>query len=269
MSPEKLTTVFKGTIWNWVTATPVRLASLIGTIILGPGVCVFSVERILLKSRIQFGIFVPEDEKFERKFLETSSCQMLKNVISPKVSAKKYSVITGGPGIGISSASKHTADLLGHKGIVYVRVPMSGDPNEFEDSLAERLHLYHLVNDKVYPFTAALLLDFPKYDGDKKSSYLSIIIKKLCVLSTQYKRWHGGKSIVVVIDQVDNFMKDEKGMKYLEILQDTAKEMAVSDVVLCLIYIGSCVINFVFIFYHLRMTRKSSSCLSQAKEKHL
>ncbi len=115
---------------------------------------------------------------------------------------------------------------------MYVKVPESGDPNEFEHSLARRLHLYHLIYDKfvsyITVFSAAILLDFPSYDGDKKSSCLSIIMNKLSVLSRQYKRWHNDKGIVVVIDQVNHFLKQEKGMKYLEELQDIAKTMAVS-----------------------------------------
>lgn len=231
----KWRTLLKDVMWSWVKETPIRTAiTLISAAILGSGITVFSAERILLKSRINFGIFISKDEKFEENFLETLSSRMLKNVISPQVIVKRYYMVTGEHGTGKSTASRHNAHLLGHKGIVYVNVPDSGDPHDFEDSLAERLHLYHLIYDKLITFaslyTAAILLDFPAYDGDKKASYLRIILKKLVVLSRQYKRWHGGKGVVLVIDQVNNFLKNEKGMRYLEILQDSAKYMAVSNI---------------------------------------
>mmetsp|Transcript_4195 Transcript_4195/g.4621 ORF Transcript_4195/g.4621 Transcript_4195/m.4621 type:complete len:169 (-) Transcript_4195:438-944(-) len=50
---------------------------------------------------------------------------------------------------------------------------------------------------------------------------------KLCVLSHQYKRWHDGKGLVLVIDQVNHFLKQgDAGKYYLDVLQDTAKDLA-------------------------------------------
>lgn len=223
-------------MWNYVKDYPVRVvASVTGCIILGSSPFVFSVERLLLKSRIQFGYFVPKDEKFqEGKFKETSSSKLLKTIISPEVEANSYYMITGEHGIGKSSASTHGADELGHSGVVYIEVPLSGDPEEFERSLAWRLFLYHLIYDSFFSylstFTGAIVLDFPSYDGDKKKSYLDIIMDKLCVLSHQYKRWHDGKGLVLVIDQVNHFLKQgDAGKYYLDVLQDTAKDLAVSD----------------------------------------
>ena len=245
-----LKTLLKGPFWKWMKATPGRsAASEVATIMLGLGITVFAVERILLKSRIHFGIFVPEDEKFKGKFLETLSSQKLQNVLSPKVNVHTYSMIAGEIGIGKTTAVKHTADRLGHRGIVYVQVPENGDPKQFEDSLAGRLFLNHLVHDKFFTyvsaFTAAIWLDFPDYDGNKKASYLSIIMKNLCVLSEQFKRWHGGKGIVLVIDQVEHFSRNKEGMKYLEVLQDMAKKMAVSD-----IFLLNLLFSFIFSFQY-------------------
>jgi len=115
--------------------------------------------------------------------------------------------------------------------VVYIEVPLSGDPEEFERSLAWRLFLYHLIYDSFFSylstFTGAIVLDFPSYDGDKKKSYLDIIMDKLCVLSHQYKRWHDGKGLVLVIDQVNHFLKQgDAGKYYLDVLQDTAKDLA-------------------------------------------
>lgn len=84
--------------------------------------------------------------------------------------------------MGKSSASTHGADMLGHKGVVYVRVPESGDPEEFEESLARRLFLYHMVYDKFFSYLS-LFTGVIRYSGDKKASYLTILIKKaLCPL---------------------------------------------------------------------------------------
>ncbi len=207
---------------------PIRV---VGGIILGSSPFVFSLERFLLKSRIQFGYFVPNDEKFqEGKFKETSSSKLLKTIISPEVEANSYYMITGEHGIGKSSASTHGADELGHSGVVYIKVPRSGDSKEFEELLAERLYLYHLVHQEdfqKYLFFSKIVLGFPI---DKNSSYLTILMDKLCVLSNQYKRWHEGKGLVLVIDQVNHFLKQgDAGKYYLDVLQDTAKDLAVSD----------------------------------------
>lgn len=235
---QRMSNFFKGRAWKYVKDYPIRVvASLTGGIVLGSSPFVFSIERILLKSRIQFGCFVPDDEKFrDGRFKETSSSELLKTIISPEVEANSYYMITGEHGIGKSSASTHGADQLGHSGVVYIKVPRSGDPKEFEKSLAQRLFLYHMIYDKFFSylslFTGMILLDFPDYDGDKKASYLTILMKKLCVLSHQYKRWHGDKGLVLVIDQVNHFLvKDENGKSheyYLDILQNTAKDLAVS-----------------------------------------
>ncbi len=206
-------------------------------VILGSGPFVFSVERLLLKSRIHFGLFIPKDEKFkDGKFMETPSSVKLREILSPEVKANSYYMITGERGIGKSSASTHIADVLDHKGVVCVRVPESGDPKEFEELLAQRLFLYHLVKDRLLSyisfFTAMIFLDFPRYDGDRKASYLTVLMNKLCVLSNQYKRWHEGKGLVLVIDQVNHFLvKDQQGKSheyYLDILQNHAKSLAVS-----------------------------------------
>ena len=224
---------------------PIRV---VGGIILGSSPFVFSLERFLLKSRIQFGYFVPNDEKFqEGKFKETSSSKLLKTIISPEVEANSYYIITGEPGIGKSSASTHTADVLGHKGIVYVKVPESGDPKEFEKLLAERLYLYHLVHQEdfqKYLFFSKIVLGFPI---DKNSSYLTILMDKLCVLSHQYKRWHEGKGLVLVIDQVNHFLKQgDAGKYYLDVLQDKAKSLAVSWYTLSVLLFTSHLISFIF-----------------------
>jgi hypothetical protein len=119
-------------------------------------------------------------------------------------------MITGEHGIGKSSASTHGADMLGHKGVVYVEVPRSGDPKEFEKLLAQKLFLYHLVHQEdfqKYLFFSKIVLGFPI---DKNSSCLTILMDKLCVLSNQYKRWHQRKGLVLVIDQVNHFLKAER-----------------------------------------------------------
>jgi hypothetical protein len=242
---QRLSFFFKGNAWDYVKKYPVKVgASVTAGIILCSSPIVFSVERFLLKSRIHFGCFVSNDEKFQGgRFKETSSSKLLKTIISPEVQANSYYIITGEDGIGKSSASTHIADELGHSGIVYIKVPQSGDPKEFEKSLAQRLFLYHMIYDKIFSYLAYLplfagmagmiLLDFPDYDGDKKESYLTILMDKLCVLSHQYKRWHEGKGLVLVIDQVDHFLaKVENGKSheyYLDILQNFAKDLAVSD----------------------------------------
>jgi hypothetical protein len=69
---------------------------------------------------------------------------------------------------GRSSACTHNADELEHRGIVYIKVPRSGDAKEFEESLARRLFLYHMFHDKFFSyylssFIGAILLDFPDY----------------------------------------------------------------------------------------------------------
>lgn len=234
-SGQRFFKFFKGKTWEYAKNDPVRVVGYaIGGIILSSSPFVFSFERLLLKSRIHFGFFVPQDEKFEDgKFKETSSSKLLREILSPEVEANSYYMITGEHGIGKSSAATHGADMLGHSGVVYIKVPHSGDPKEFEESLAQRLFLHHLVYDKFFSFislfTGMILLDFPRYDGEKRASYLTILMKKLCVLSNQYKRWHGDKGLVLVIDQVSHFLKNkEEGMKYLEILQDIAKDLAVS-----------------------------------------
>jgi hypothetical protein len=52
-------------------------------------------------------------------------------------------MVTGGRGVGESSSAKYNADVLGHKGIVYVRVPKgivyvrvpeNGSVKDFEDT---------------------------------------------------------------------------------------------------------------------------------------
>jgi Cdc6-like AAA superfamily ATPase len=270
---QRLSLFFKGKAWDYVKNYPVKVvASVTAGVILGSSPFVFSVERFLLKSRIQFGYFVPKDEKFQDgTFQETSSSKILKTIISPEVKANSYYMITGEHGIGKSSASTHGADELGHSGIVYIKVPRSGDPKEFEKSLAQRLFLYHMIYDKLFSylslFTGMILLDVPDYDGDKKSSYLTILIDKLCVLSHQYKRWHDGKGLVLVIDQVNHFfVKDGNGKSheyYLDILQNTAKDLAVSNhfILLSLQYVNCLVVLY------LRIAKKSKSYLSRAKEK--
>lgn len=233
VSAQRVSNWFKEKVWKYV-----KVASVAGGMIFGLSPFVFSVERLLLKSRIHFGLFIPKDEKFQDdgKFKETSSSVKLREILSPEAEANSYYMITGEHGIGKSSASTHNADVLGHKGIVYVKVPRSGDPKEFEESLARRLFLYHLVYDKFFYYLSlygVILLDFPRYDGNKKASYLTILMDKLCALSHQYKRWHDGKGLVLVIDKVNNFMvKSEDGRNreyYLDILQNTAKYLAVSD----------------------------------------
>jgi DNA transposition AAA+ family ATPase len=73
-------------------------------------------------------LFIPHDEKFQDgKFKETSSSVQLREVLSPQAKANSYFMITGEHGIGKSSASTHGADMLGHKGVVHVEVPRSGE----------------------------------------------------------------------------------------------------------------------------------------------
>ena len=270
---QRVSDWFKGKVWKSVKDDPLRvLASVAGGIILGSSPFVFSVERLLLKSRIHFGLFIPNDEKFQDgKFKETPSSVQLREILSPEVDANSYFMITGEHGIGKSSASTRAADILGHKGVVYVRVPESGDPEEFEESLARRLFLYHMVYDKLFSylslFTGVILLDFPRYSGDKKASYLTILIKKLCVLSNQYKRWHEGKRLVLVIDQVNHFLKKgENGRYYLDVLQDTAKSLAVSALRSVVLPTSFHFSAFLFVF---RIPKKSKLFLSRVKGKRL
>ncbi len=199
-----------------------RSAALIGAVIIGLGLAAASLERVLLKARVQFCIFVSDDEKFKGEFHETASSHMIKDIISPENNLIRYYMITGKSGIGKSAAAKHNASLLGHKGIVHISVPADGDPQKFESLLAKRLHLYHLVCSIASIITGDAL-NLTKIYANAKASCISVILDTLCVLSRQYKRWHGGRSIVLVIDQVDNFLNDEKGMTYLEELQDIAK----------------------------------------------
>jgi hypothetical protein len=242
---QRLSSFLQGKVWKYVKDYPIRV---VGGIILGSSPFVFSLERFLLKSRIQFGYFVPNDEKFqEGKFKETSSSKLLKTIISPEVEANSYYMITGEHGIGKSSASTHGADELGHRGVVYIKVPGSGDPKEFEKLLAERLYLYHLVHQEdfqKYLFFSKIVLGFPI---DKNSSYLTILMDKLCVLSNQYKRWHEGKGLVLVIDQVNHFLKQgDAGKYYLDVLQDKAKSLAVSWYTLSVLLFTSHLISFIF-----------------------
>lgn len=194
---------------------------------------IFTYERLLLKSRIQLGLFVPEDEKFRKgKFMETSSTKLLRNVIAPEVHSEYY-IVAGGFGIGKSSAVTHIADELGHQGIVYIQVPKDGDPMEFERCLARKLFLYHLIHSKLQYLSSifgAILLDYPP---ENIRSYLTQIMKNLRVLSGQFKKWHDGKSLVLVIDEVDNFLEEDATGKnnaaYLHTLQNIAKGATVSN----------------------------------------
>lgn len=272
VSGQRVANWFKEKVWKYV-----KVASVAGGMIFGLSPFFFSVERLLLKSRIHFGLFIPKDEKFQDdgKFKETSSSVQLREILSPEAGPISYYMITGEPGIGKSSASTHNADVLDHKGIVYVKVPSSGDPKEFEESLARRLFLYHLVYDKFFSYLSlygVVFLDFPSYDGNKKRSYLTIMMDKLCVLSHQYKRRHDGKGLVLVIDNVNNFLTaGEYGRYYLDVLQNTAKYLAVSDSSPCFLCFLSSLSYFLILLvpFFLRIPAKSKLSSSPVKEKRL
>ncbi len=266
---QRFSKLFIGKIWEYAKKNP---ASVVGYTFCGfisSNLFVFSYERILLKSRLHFGFFVPEDEKFDGNFTETDSSKKLIEILSPEVDANSYYIVTGDRSIGKSSAATRACDMLGHRGVVYIKVPKRGDPKDFEKSLAKRLFLHHMVYHKFFSyFTLLPEIDFPNYDGEIKDSYLSDLMVKLCVLSHQYKRWHGDKGLVLVIDEVDNFLvKDATGHDngyYLDILQNTAKSHAVS-------YHQSvsftCYPFLIFLFFTLRIAEKLRLCSSRGQKK--
>lgn len=225
-------------IWEYLTFHPIKIlvvatVSAMGSIFASPPL-IFALERSLLKARIQLGLLVDEREKWneDHYYLQTTSYSKIKKILSPEADFSHYYLITGIHGIGKTSAAKYAANELSHQGIIYVDVPESGDPVQFEESLARKLFLYHLIHDKEFvysvPFIRTLFLDVPSYDGPIKLSYLNILINQLSILSKQYRRWHNDNSLVIVIDQVQNFLgDDDKQAWYLDYLQDIAKRVAV------------------------------------------
>jgi hypothetical protein len=262
----KVTKWLRGDVWGYIKQYPSRVALSFGSAFFSSYYLLFATERLLLKSRIQFGVFVPEDETCTiRNFKATHASAKLQEIMSPEACAAAYYVVTGGFGVGKSSSARYSADALGHSGIMYVKVPPNGSIKDFEDSLARRLFLYHLSHDR---FCASLrflpglfLFGIPYYSGDTKESYLLTLLQTLKVLSKQYGRWHGGKSVVLVIDHLENFLNsDEEGMHYATILQDTAKYLAVSKRL-----ISCCAVS---VSYDIcRMWGPLKWCLSQAKER--
>jgi nucleoside-triphosphatase THEP1 len=204
-------------VCGYILHHPGRVLASVGTVFLGSHLMSFVAGRLLLKSRLQFGLFVPNGETYAHPtFKTTSASTKLQEIMSPEVSANSYYMVTGGRGVGKSTSAKYNADVLGHKGIVYVRVPENGSVKDFEDTLAKELFQYHL-----------------SYGGlgflCKHGSCLFTLLKTLVVISKKYKRWHLGKSVVLVIDQMENFSKSkEEGMDYATILQDKANYFAVS-----------------------------------------
>jgi hypothetical protein len=148
--------------------------------------------------------------------METASSKVSERAITPEVGTSSYYLVTGERGLGRSSSAVHGADLLYHRGVIYCQVPAGGNPKDFEISLAGRLFLHHLIYDKLFSYAsllvAFLFLDFPMYDGDKKTSYIEIILKQLRVISEQYEIRNEGKIPVLIIDQVNNFLKVKRDL---------------------------------------------------------
>lgn len=89
---QRFSNWFKGKVWKSVKDNPLRVLG----VILASGPFVFSVERLLLKSRIHLGLFIPKDEKFkDGKFMETPSSGKLREILSPEVKANSNYIIRG------------------------------------------------------------------------------------------------------------------------------------------------------------------------------
>ncbi len=102
-------------------------ASVVGGMILGSSPVVFTVERLLLKTKnsICFYLFPKRLNNLkDGKLKETFSSEELRTIISPEVESNSYYMRTGEHGIGQIFWLQQLAgaDNLGHGGIVYLKV---------------------------------------------------------------------------------------------------------------------------------------------------
>ena len=166
----------------------------------------------------------------------TDITELLSSKISPSNKKEKnYYIISGVKGVGKTTSVMHftnsrynNKDVNNKGGVIYVSCD---DVNDFGKTFADAISYSTIYEPSIFrKFYIRLFSILPTVDATDSKKTFDACKKKFYHAINKYKEITG-KTPILIIDNVNNFLSNETGKSFLQILQKRAKEDAVRFII--------------------------------------
>jgi Cdc6-like AAA superfamily ATPase len=165
----------------------------------------------------------------------TDISELLSSKISPSNKKEKnYYIISGVKGVGKTTSIKHftksrynNKDVNKKGGVIYVSCD---DANKFGKAFADAISYSTIYRPSLFRAFYSIFNILPTVDVRSSKDTFDACEEKFYNAIDNYKK-KTGKTPILIIDNVNNFLMNETGKSFLQILQKRAKEDAVRFII--------------------------------------
>jgi Cdc6-like AAA superfamily ATPase len=135
----------------------------------------------------------------------------------------KFALLFGENGTGKTTSVKKLASEA-VDGVVYVAVPSGGEKRSFGEALADAIG----AHSKYEPFSMGGLLSTVGILPQRSNTALVCdCVDLILTAAAEYRTRNNGRPPLLIVDNIDHFLKHKGGAELLLLLQDIAKSCAV------------------------------------------